>query len=209
MREAVRRTRAGGYPQRAKVIHRYYNQTGFYSFVGASLKKAIPAILMMVLGLVLINKYVLNFSNALDYVVTNFSATGIFSVFFASESFLGLLPPEVFIAWSAKAYSPIEFLSLLALLSYLGGVVSFFIGRGIQSIPSVHNYFESKMASYVSNTRKWGGFLIIVGALLPLPFSMASIAAGMIQYKFSHYLLFGLLRFVRFYIFALAIFHIV
>ena len=127
----------------------------------------------------------------------------------ASESLLGLIPPEIFIAWSDKATSPILALSLLALLSYLGGVVSFFIGKSITKIPAVHNYLEVKMAKHIKNTRKWGGFLIIVGALLPIPFSMTSIAAGMINFPFGSYLAFGLLRFLRFYLYAIAIFSLV
>ena len=117
MKEVVSKPRQRKYPQRAKVLHRYYNQTGFYSFVRSSLKKALPWIIMAVVVLFLIDRYIFDFSNGLDYVVANFSSVGIFSVFFASESFLGLLPPEVFIAWSSKASSPILFLSLLALLS--------------------------------------------------------------------------------------------
>ena len=64
------------------------------------------------------------------------------------------------------------------------------------------------MVRHMNMIRKWGGFLIVVGALLPIPFSMTSIAAGLIQYRFKNYLLFGLLRFVRFYLYALVIFNV-
>ena len=76
-------------------------------------------------------------------------------------------------------------------------------------IPTVHDALENKMSKHIKNTEKWGGFLIVVGALLPIPFSMTSIAAGIINYSFRLYLLFGLLRFVRFYGYALVIFKIV
>jgi len=122
---------------------------------------------------------------------------------------LGLVPPELFIAWAGKSALPIIYLSLLALLSYSGGIVSFFIGKSIAKTPVVYNYMEVKMKKHLKNTKKWGGFLIVVGALLPIPFSMTSIAAGVIGYKFSNFLLFGLLRFVRFYLYALVIFQIV
>jgi membrane protein YqaA with SNARE-associated domain len=76
-------------------------------------------------------------------------------------------------------------------------------------ITSVKNYLEVKMAENLKNTRKWGGFLIIVGALLPLPFSIACVAAGMIKYPFKNVVFFGLFRFVRFAIYAWAIFKVV
>ena len=53
-----------------------------------------------------------------------------------------------------------------------------------------------------------GGVLIVVGALLPIPFSITSITAGLIQYKFRNFLFFSLLRFVRFYLYAVVIFNV-
>ncbi|MCK4562486.1 MAG: short-chain dehydrogenase, partial [Flavobacteriaceae bacterium] len=84
----------------------------------------------------------------------------------------------------------------------------YFIGKSIAKQPKVFNYLQIKMKKHLIMIRKWGGFLIIVGALLPIPFAITSVAAGIIDYKFKNYLLFGLLRFVRFYLYALVIFHI-
>lgn len=194
---------------RWKLLHQYYNYTGFYKFVGQSLKKAIFPILLVLASLFAINEYVININHVLVTVTETFSPIGILLVFLASESFLGLVPPELFIAWAGKSASPVFFLSLLAFASYSGGIFSYFVGKAITRIPSVHNYLENKMSKHIKNTEKWGGFLIIVGALLPIPFAMTSIAAGIINYRFRHYLLFGLLRFVRFYGYALVIFKIV
>ncbi len=192
-----------------QLLHQYYNYTGFYKFLGTSLKKALPLILVFIAGILFINYFVININDLLIYITENYSDYVIFSVFFASESILGLIPPEIFIAWTDKTANPLLYLSILALLSYCGGIVSFFIGRFITKIPAIHNYLEVKMVKHIKNTRKWGGFLIIVGALLPIPFSITSIAAGMIKYSFINYLLYGLLRFLRFYLYALAIFSLI
>ena len=194
---------------RLQLLHQYYSYTGFYKFLGTSLKKALPPILLFIAALLCINYFVIDINDLLIYVTENYEDYIVFTVFFISESLLGLIPPEIFIAWSDKASSPILYLSLLALVSYLGGVVSYFLGKSITKISSVHEYLEVKMAKHIKNTRKWGGFLIVVGALLPIPFSITSMAAGMIKYPFTNYLLFGLLRFVRFYLYALAIFNLV
>lgn len=194
---------------RWKLLHQYYNYTGFYNFVGLSVKKAIIPILLFVGILLLVNEYVINLNDILITVTETYSPIGILAVFFASESLLGLVPPELFIAWAGKSTSPVLFLTLLATASYLGGVISYFLGRAIKKIPSVHAYLEVKMSKHIKNTQKWGGFLIIVGALLPIPFAMTSIAAGIIKFRFITYLLFGLLRFVRFYAYALVIFEMV
>lgn len=194
---------------RIRLLHQYYSYTGFYKFVWKSIKKAIIPIVLFVGALLAIDRFVLDIEQMLVTVTETYSPLGILGVFFASESLLGLIPPELFIAWSGKSDSPILYLSFLALASYLGGVISYFIGRWMTKIPAVHNAIEVKMAQHIKNTRKWGGFLIIVGALLPIPFAMTSIAAGIIKFPFPSYLMFGLLRFARFYLYALVIFEMV
>lgn len=193
---------------RIRLLHQYYSYTGFYSFVKSSIGKAIMPIAIFIVSLWVIHAFVIDFDDLFTSITTTFSPIAILSVFFASESILGLIPPEIFIAWADKTQAPILYLSLLATLSYLGGVISYFIGRGIAKMPSVYEYLELKMHKHVKMIRKWGGFLIVVGALLPIPFSMTSIAAGLIRYDFKHYLLFGTLRFLRFYLYAVVIFSV-
>ncbi len=193
---------------RIQLVHQYYSYTGFYKFLGDALKKAVPPILLVVGILLAIHYFVIDINDALGYVIANYSSALILGLFFLSESILGIIPPELFIAWSGKTDSPTLYLSLLALLSYAGGIVSYFTGRAALKIERIYQYLEVKMAKHIKNARKWGGFLIIVGALLPIPFAISSLAAGMIRFKFSYYLLFGLLRFVRFAIYGAAIFSI-
>ena len=191
-----------------KRLHKYYSYTGFYSFVGNSLKKAIIPILVFIGVLFLVDWLLIDFSDFFTHVTETYPPISVLLVFFSSETLLGLIPPEIFIAWSNKTSDPVIYLSILATLSYLGGIGSYFIGKWILQIPSVFEYVEVRMKKHLKNVRKWGGFLIIVGALLPIPFSMTSMAAGTINYKFGNYLLFGLLRFARFAIYGIAIFSI-
>ena len=189
-----------------QLLHQYYSYTGFYSFIGGNIKKAALPFLLIAGALILLDRFVIDFNLLFTNITQNYSAFSIFSLFFLSESLLGLVPPELFIAWVKTLPTPLINLSLLALLSYLGGCISYFIGRSILSIPRVKASVENRMAKHISNIRKWGGFLIIVGALLPIPFSMVSMASGIISFSFWRYLMFGLFRFLRFYLYALAIF---
>ena len=192
-----------------KRLHNYYGRTGFYLFVWGSLKKAFLPILIAIIGVFLFNKYVYDINDGLETITETFSRIGILTTFFVSETLLGLVPQEIFIAWSGKTESPILNISLLATLSYLGGLLSYFIGKTALKIKAVKEYLEVKMAENLKNTKKWGGFLILVGALLPLPFSVACLAAGMIKYSFRNVVLFGLFRFARFATYAWAIFQVV
>ncbi|MDG1037434.1 MAG: VTT domain-containing protein [Polaribacter sp.] len=195
--------------ERAKLMHSYYSRTGFYMFIWESLKKAFIPIVLVVIGLFFINSYVFNINEALQSITETFSRLGVFTFFFTSETLLGLIPPEIFIAWSKKTSEPILNLAILASLSYSGGLLSYFIGKIALKINSLKTYLEVKMAKHLKNSKKWGGFLILVGALLPVPFSISCIAAGMIKYPFKNVVLFGLFRFARFAIYAWAIFQVV
>ena len=192
-----------------KLLHQYYSYTGFYTYVGNSLKKTIIPIVFIILILYLFNKYVFTIEDGLNFLTETFSKTGVLISFFISETLLGLIPPEIFIAWSKKTTSPIINLSILASLSYVGGILSFFIGKVILRINSVKNYLEIKMAKQLKNTSKWGGFLILICALLPVPFSITCMTAGMIKYPLKGVVLFGLFRFVRFALYAWAIYSVV
>ena len=153
-----------------RLLHQYYSYTGFYTFVRTSIKKAIPPTLLVILLLWIFHNYLINFDVLFNHITTTFNPLLILAVFFTSESFLGLIPPEIFIAWADQTNSPIFYVSVLAILSYLGGVISFLFGKTISKLPSVFSYVELKMKKYLKMIRKWGGFLIVVGALLPIPF---------------------------------------
>lgn len=194
--------------KRLELINRYYKITKFYPFLkDVAVKGSIAAIafVLVVLGLEL---FVLDINMFLNNLVATYSPQFIFSFFLISETVLGLVPPEVFIAWASKSVTPWLFLLLLATMSYIGGIISYFIGNRMFLIPSVKNHLENKIARHITNLRKWGGFFVFVGAMLPIPHSVVSLASGLIKYNFIHYLLWALFRYVRFAIYAAVIFQI-
>tara|TARA_R110000823_G_scaffold89209_1_gene197870 strand:- start:127 stop:735 length:609 start_codon:yes stop_codon:yes gene_type:complete len=191
---------------RFKLLHQYYKYTGFYSFIWQGLKKAIIPTLLIIGVLFYVNEKVINLNEAMVYATKNFSDFFLFSIFLLSESILGLIPPDIFIAWTKNTDSPLLYLSILAFLSYSGGVIAYFMGKALASIPSINRYMYGKMTKHIINMQKWGGFLIIVGALLPLPFAMACLAAGMINFSRRHFFLFSLFRIFRFVIYGYVIY---
>ncbi|MVO08291.1 short-chain dehydrogenase [Flavobacterium sp. TP390] len=191
---------------RVRLLHQYYKYTGFYSFIWENSKKALVPLAVIVGILLYINYYVMSIDKMLVYATQNFSDISIFSLFLVSESILGLLPPDIFIAWTKNTSSPLLYLSILAALSYLGGVISYYKGRTLLLIPKINDYLEGKMTKHIRNMQKWGGFLIAVGALLPLPFAIACLAAGMIKFPQKHFFLFASLRIFRFVIYGYVIY---
>lgn len=190
------------------LLNRYYKITGFYTFLKNTAVKGGIVIIIFVAILLALEYYLLDFDALLNSLVAEYSPLAIFSFFFTSETILGLVPPEVFIAWASKSFTPWLFLFILATMSYLGGITAYYIGKALFLIPSIKNHIENKIAIHITNLRKWGGLFVFIGAMLPLPHSIVSLACGLINYNFKHYLLWALFRYVRFALYALVIFHI-
>ena len=79
-------------------------------------------------------------------MVDTFSPVVVFLSFLLSETILGLVPPEIFIGWSAKSGTPWLFLFLLATMSYAGGILAYGIGKVLNGIPPVKNHIENKIS---------------------------------------------------------------
>jgi len=110
---------------RYKLLHQYYKYTGFYRFIWEAIKQAILPTIIIIAILFYVNYKIINLNEGLIYITQNFSDLLIFSIFLASESILGLIPPDIFIAWTKNTDSPLLYLSILAFLSYLGGVIAY------------------------------------------------------------------------------------
>lgn len=194
--------------RRLALLNRYYKITKFYSFLKDTAYKGGIVIIIFVTILLGLEYFLLDFNSLLNNLVATYSPEIIFSFFFLSETIMGLVPPEIFIAWASKSITPWLFLLILASMSYIGGVTAYYIGNRLFLIPIIKNHIENKIAKHIGNLRKWGGLFVFIGAMLPLPHSIVSLACGLIKYNFRNYLLWALFRYLRFVIYALVIFKI-
>ena len=204
----IRNLRYNFSPRRLSILNRYYRITRFYPFLKNTAYKGATVASIFVLLLVSLEIFFLDFNLILNNLVDTYSQKIIYSVFLLSETFLGLVPPEMFIAWASKLEIPWGALFILATLSYVGGVISYFLGTRLFLIPSVKNHIENKIKKHIANLRKWGGIFVFLGAVSPVPHSVVSLASGLIGYNFKNYLLWSLFRYMRFIIYALLIFGI-
>ena len=204
----IRNLRYNFSPRRLSILNRYYRITRFYPFLKNTAYKGATVASIFVLLLVSLEIFFLDFNLILNNLVDTYSPKIIYSVFLLSETFLGLVPPEMFIAWASKLEIPWLALFILATLSYIGGVISYFLGTRLFLIPSVKNHIENKIKKHIVNLRKWGGIFVFLGAVSPVPHSIVSLTSGLIGYNFKSYLLWSLFRYMRFIIYALLIFGI-
>lgn len=119
-----------------------------------------------------------------------------------SESFTGILPPDMYILWAKSFSYPYLMVFLLAAISYTGGIVSWFIGTKLHKLKRVKLWVDEKFAEQVVIFKRYGGLVIFISALTPLPFSPVSVVAGMVGYPFRLYWLVALSRYARFFLYA-------
>ena len=191
--------------RRWSLVHRYYKITRFYSFLKSTAYQAFFMVVIFVLLLMAVNFFIIDINLLINNILETYSPKIVILCFLISESILGLIPPEIFILWSSKSDSPVLFLFALATVSYIGGAVSYFIGMRISLMPAVSQHVARNIKQHIINLRKWGGLFIVLGAISPIPHSIVSIGAGLIDYKFKYYLLWSLFRYLRFVIYYLLI----
>lgn len=190
------------------LYHRFLKFKGIYGLAWRSFLKLVVIAAIIAILLVLAQLFINDFSSKIELFLKYWDTPMTLTIFFISETLLGLIPPDFFIAWAGQSAHPLLLLSVLAILSYTGGVLAFFIGRWIRKFPKIHLWLEDKLADHLGKVKRYGGFLIVFSALLPLPFSTISMVAGMVNYPKNTFLLLGLTRLLRFYLYALVLFHV-
>ncbi|MGB2128031.1 MAG: short-chain dehydrogenase [Flavicella sp.] len=164
--------------------------------------------------IVLMERYLISINDLFGLIVAHVNYWFVFLVFTISESFLGILPPDLFIVWSKELSIQIGvnawlLVGLLSSLSYFGGLISYFIGYKIMSISSVHKWALTSYGDLFSNLKKWGGFFVVISALLPVPFSVVLLICGATSYPFKWVVYLSLFRFLRFFSYAFFLFILV
>lgn len=166
-------------------------------------------------GLIWFAVIIVIFILAEDYIQTNFKndiqvihdkPVLLYMVFFTSEVVFGLIPPEFFMmVWILHGVTiPVYVVNLiiLTLLSYVAGVIGYFIGRNFSKTAFYLKIQERYLMQYQGKLKRYGGFLVIVGATTPVPYSATCMLAGSINLDFRYFLLICITRIIRFSIYG-------
>lgn len=127
------------------------------------------------------------------------------SIFTLSEIVFGILPPEIFmLIWQTKgALSEyVVNLSILTLISYGAGVVGYFLGRYFSRASMFKGVYERYLKPLEGSLKKYGGFLVVVGAVTPVPYSATCMLAGSVNFPLKTFLLLCITRILRFAVYG-------
>ncbi len=197
------------FKQKGFRYHNYFKRTGHYRFVGTNIIRLILVATLFMLVLWGFTTFVLDINQMEEIIFSRLPDWLIFTTLFISECFTGLLPPDMYIIWANTFPHPYLIVFFLALLSYVGGMISWFIGTQIHRLKRVKLWVDVKFKEQVKLFRRYGGLVIFISALTPLPFSPVSTVAGMIDYPFRLYWIVALSRFLRFFLYAYFIYQVI
>jgi membrane protein YqaA with SNARE-associated domain len=197
----MRNTILKNFLTRLRTKHHKNKGEGVYGYMWKTALKIIGVYLLVMIPAVLAGKYLINFDAVFKFITERFPDMLVFGVFFVSESLLGMIPPDFFVIWATKFENPLLIMTILGVLSYIGGAISYLIGYLLLKNRRIKAYSERVLYKYMNMVRRWGGAFIIISALFPFsPFSLVVIAVSLFKYPFRLFLLFGLSRIARFII---------
>lgn len=155
---------------------------------------------IIVSGYIFANKYLgFDLKQALGPLYENTFA--IYMLFLFSEVIFGIIPPEFFMFWALR-HEDVSFyiqnVAMLASISYASGIIGYFIGAYFNTTRIYRLLRRNYFGKYQKQFNDYGGFLITVAALTPIPFSGVCMLVGSVRYPFKRFLWVSLIRFTRF-----------
>ncbi len=175
------------------------------SFLFRNLSKGLAWFAVILVAFVLLETYVKeDFKAHVGSIGEN--PVLMYSIFTASEIVFGLIPPEFFMMiWILQNVTVAEYvlnLTALTIISYGAGVLGYFIGRFFTKTPWYQRVNQKYLSQYDRQLKKFGGYLVFVGAVTPVPFSATCMLAGSVSLKFRDFLLICITRVLRFAVYG-------
>lgn len=170
-------------------------------FLFRNLAKGLLWFAVIITAFILLEDYIQhNFRTQIEQMYDNVLL--FYGIFTLSEIIFGLIPPEFFMYVYILNHIPLQNyiidLSALTIISYGAGVVGYYIGRNFSKTAFFTKVSERYLGQYQNNLRKYGGYLVLVGAVTPVPFSAMCMLAGSINFPLQSFLLISISRIIRF-----------
>ncbi len=185
-----------------RLQHLILLRNGGYTFIRANVIKLLLSITIILLSFYFFDTYILDIDSAAAWATGLLSPFGLISLFFFSEISIGFITPELLIVWADETLKPKWMLILLASLSYVAGILGYFLGQFWRTRAFVRNFILERYSETFIQLNHFGGLLIILAALTPLPYPIVSQLSGVNNYPFQKFALLTLVRFLRFAIYG-------
>jgi membrane protein YqaA with SNARE-associated domain len=172
------------------------------SFLFRNLVKGLIWFAIIITAFILLEEYIQdNFRSHIDDIRANPAI--LYGIYTLSEIIFGIIPPELFMMiWILDDIDVTGFvinLSILTVISYGAGILGYYIGKNFSKTQFYQTRIREKyLKQYDKSLKKFGGFLVFVGAVTPVPFSATCMLAGSVNMDFRVFLLICISRVLRF-----------
>jgi len=181
----------------------------FYNYFSQNLIRGFIYLAILITALILAKKYFTSQYDAIEHWVSD-DYWLMFLIFLVSEIFVGILPPELFMAWTkddpALLYEWV--IIVMSILSIGAGWINFYFGHLISEWKLFQRFFGKRLIKYRQRYDQYGGGIIVVAALTPLPFALISLIAGSFSYPTRKYLIYSSFRILRFVVYGFIIWNL-
>jgi membrane protein YqaA with SNARE-associated domain len=141
-------------------------------------------------------------------ITKQFGIWGLMILTFLGDSFPSPFPPDIALMVIAKG--PLRsdwptYLMLITVASFLAGHLAYFWGSILSHqtwLPSMITEWPEKHQDLV---KKWGGRVVVIGALTPFPYSLACMSAGFVKLNYRTFMIATVWRIPRILTFYFAI----
>ncbi len=133
----------------------------------------------------------------------------IYLIFIASESFIGILPPELFMIWAFNKGGITHYIfsvALFASISYSLGYINYLVGKFLYNRVIFRYLRKRYFKESWEQLRKYGLFLIIVAAITPVPWAAVCLLVGSANYPAKKFFLYALTRLARFVVYGFVVY---
>lgn len=162
--------------------------------------KAVLVLTLILIIAVLIRVLVGSQAEAVGrWVVDEFGYVGIFLSVLILDTMIQPISPDVviFIAIAGEM-NPLWALMTMATASMIGGNIGYLIGRFLGHRKFIQKMLGKNLDRGHYLAEKYGMGAVILGAMTPIPFSTVCWLAGMMELKYSHFIVAVLYRIPRF-----------
>lgn len=183
----------------------YHEEESRSRFLFKNLIRGLIWFAVIITAFILLEEYIQeNFSQSLQAMYDK--PFILFSIFCASEIVFGIVPPEFFMmVWilnKVSIYQYIADLTILTLISYGAGIAGYFIGKFFSQTAFYKRIHAKHLYQYDVYLKRYGGFLVFVGAVTPVPYSATCMLAGSVNLPFNTFLLICISRILRFAVYG-------
>ncbi len=176
------------------------------SFLFKNLIKGLIWFAVIITIFILMEGYIQeNFKSHIDTIRDNPAI--LYGIYTLSEIIFGILPPELFMMiWILDDIDVKGFilnLGILTVISYAAGILGYFIGKKFSKTKLYQERIREKyLKQYEGKLKTFGGYLVFVGAVTPVPFSATCMLAGSVNLNFKDFLLICITRVLRFSVYG-------